>query len=244
MKTASFDFAPTLLPLLKRNLREQRVEIRFNGLQTTKHLIESMGVPHTEIGPLKANGKPIEMDYQVQNSDRIQVWPVEPISNGPIAPRFVLDGHLGRLASYLRMLGFDCLYRGLYEDEELAQVSVEEARILLTRDRMLLMRKVITQGYLLRSLSPEEQLKEIMQRYSLSSWVKPFKRCIRCNHALESVKKDLILKRLEPLTKKYFDEFSLCPGCDQIYWKGSHFDHMQKIIEELCRNKYVMESER
>ena len=136
------------------------------------------------------------------------------------------------------MLGLDCLYNNSYEDDELAHISIEESRILLTRDRLLLMHKVITQGYLLRSLNSTEQLDEVVHRYSLAQWVKPFQRCLRCNHSLEPVEKETVLERLEPLTKKYYDEFKQCPACDQVYWKGSHYDRMLQLIEKVSENDF------
>jgi len=233
MKVARFDFAPDLQSLLKRDLRGQLVEMKFKGPQSVKHLIESLGIPHTEIGPLNADGREIGLDYIVHDGDRIEVRPVAPATDETAEPRFVLDGHLGRLASHLRMLGLDCLYDNGYEDEELVQISVEEERVLLTRDRLLLMHKVISQGYLLRSLNPTEQLYEVVQRYGLVKWVKPFQRCMSCNHLLESVSKEAVLHRLEPLTKEYFDDFRICPACEQVYWKGSHYERMMELIENI-----------
>jgi uncharacterized protein with PIN domain len=131
------------------------------------------------------------------------------------------------------MLGLDSLYRNDYDDKELVRVSVDEVRILLTRDLRLLMHKNITSGQLIWSLEPEEQFREVIVRYGLKKWIKPFKRCIRCNNPLETVPKDEILGQLQPLTRLYFEEFHICPACKQIYWKGSHFDRMQKIIEEI-----------
>ena len=235
MKVARFDFAPSLQPLLKRDLRDRPVEMHFRGPQSIKHLIESLGIPHTEIGSVIVNGQTFGLDYIVDNGDRIEVQPVAP-SNQIVEPRFVLDGHLGRLASHLRMLGLDCLYHNGYEDEELVQISIEDKRILLTRDRLLLMHKVITQGYLLRSLNSNEQLFEVVHRYGLVRWVKPFQRCMRCNHPLKSVEKETVLEKLEPLTKKYYHEFKLCPACDQVYWKGSHYERMLKLIETVSKN--------
>jgi hypothetical protein len=232
MKTIRFNFASSLQPLLKRDLRGQPVELPFQGPQSVKHLIESLGIPHTEIGPLSVNGETFGLEYIVHDRDRIEVQPVTP-ADLTEEPRFVLDGHLGKLASHLRMLGLDCLYNNGYEDDELVQISVEEQRILLTRDRLLLMRKVITQGYLLRSLNPSEQLQEIIQRYRLVKWIKPFQRCIRCNHPLEAVRKETVLEKLEPLTKKYYDEFKLCPACEQVYWKGSHYEKMVRMIKDI-----------
>ncbi len=241
MKDARFDFSPDLQPLLKRDLRGQSVEMRFQGRQSVKHLIESLGIPHTEIGTLNANGRSIGLEYITQDGDRIEIQPVAPV-NLTEEPRFVLDGHLGRLASHLRMLGLDCLYDNGYEDDELVRVSVEEERVLLTRDRLLLMHKVITQGYLLRSLNSTEQLHEVVQRYGLVKWVRPFQRCLNCNHLLEPVEKEMILEKLEPLTKKYFFDFKLCPACDQVYWKGSHYEKMLRVIESISGGKHTPET--
>lgn len=233
MKAAWFDFDPALHVLLRRDLRGQVVEMHFKGQQSVKHLIESLGIPHTEIGPLTADGVTVGLEYIVHDGDRIEVRPVAP-ADLTEEPRFVLDGHLGRLASHLRMLGLDCLYNNGYEDDELVRISVEEERILLTRDRLLLMHKVITRGYLLRSLNSTEQLYEVVRRYELVKWVRPFQRCLNCNHPLQAVGKETVLEKLEPLTKKYYDDFRLCPACDQVYWKGSHYEKMLQVIESLA----------
>ena len=238
MKVALFDFDPDLQVLLQHDRRGQTVEMRFQGPQSVKHLIESLRIPHTEIGPLTSNGISIGLDYIVHDGDRIEVRPGAPVDLAD-EPRFVLDGHLGRLASHLRMLGLDCLYKNEYEDDELVRISVDEGRILLTRDRLLLMHKVITQGRLLRSLNSTEQLYEVVQRYGLVKWVRPFQRCMNCNHPLESVEKDKVLEKLEPLTKKYYDDFKLCPACDQVYWKGSHYEKMLRVIESISGEEHT-----
>jgi uncharacterized protein with PIN domain len=131
------------------------------------------------------------------------------------------------------MLGFDCLYKNDFTDDELAQILQRQERILLSRDRRLLMRKVVVHGYCPRSLEPLEQLAEVVERFALLTQISPFHRCLRCNHPLETVSKDAILERLEPLTKLYFDEFQICPSCSQIYWKGSHYERMQDLITKL-----------
>ena len=116
---------------------------------------------------------------------------------------------------------------------ELAQVADAEGRILLTRDRRLLMRKAVRYGCCLRSTDPREQLIEVVRRYGLADQARPFRRCLRCNQPLEAVSKDEIIDRLQPLTRLYFEEFSICPGCHQVYWKGSHYDHMRELIAQL-----------
>ena len=231
MSKAYFRFFGRLNDFLPKDRREQSIRVDFRGQQSIKHLAESLGVPHPEIGEVRVRGEGGTLNAITQDGDQIEV---RPISNGfPTEPRFLLDNHLGRLAAYLRMLGFDCLYDNDFDDEELAGVLQREERILLSRDRRLLMRKVVTHGYCPRSLNSLDQLTEVVQRFELTERIIPFHRCLRCNHPLETVSKQEVLHRLEPLTRKYFDEFKICPACKQIYWKGSHYERMQEIIESL-----------
>jgi len=241
MKKAIFYFSPELHVFLEPSRRQNPFEYEFTGPQSVKHLIEAAGVPHTEVSRVKVNGPPAGFETQVQNGDRVEVFSFLTGQENPSGrengfdershPRFILDNHLGKLASYLRMLGFDCLYRNDFHDAELAQLTLEQSRILLTRDHRLLMRKAVLQGYWLRSQDPDRQLKEVLTRYALGSLVKPFQRCMRCNALLEPASKETILHRLQPLTIQYFDEFRLCPACGQIYWQGSHYTKMLAFIE-------------
>ena len=235
LKTVQFNFSLELRLLLKHDLRCDWFDYQFKGPQTVKHLIESLSIPHTEIGRILVNGETQGIDYLVQNMDRVEVSNCEIQSSSPETnagePRFVLDGHLGRLTAYLRMLGLDCQYHNDYSDEELVQVSISESRILLTRDRRLLMHKTILHGCLVRSLNPEQQLLQVMHRFMLKQWIRPFQRCLLCNHMLTPIEKGDVLHRLKPLTKKYFDEFHTCLNCHQIYWKGSHYERMLLLID-------------
>lgn len=240
MKKAIFNFSPELHVFLEPSRRQNPFEYEFTGPQSVKHLIEAAGVPHTEVSRIQVNGAPAGFDIQVQDGDQVEVFSFLALDNLPLQasdfsersnPCFILDNHLGKLTSYLRMLGFDCLYRNDFQDAELAQRSQEQNRILLTRDHRLLMRKAVTQGYWLRSQDPDQQLKEVLTRYSLASLVKPFQRCMRCNALLEPVSKETILHRLQPLTVQYFNEFRLCPACGQVYWQGSHYTKMLSFIE-------------
>ena len=232
MLSAQFHFHGDLIGLLKKD-QQVGFTYHFTGSQSAKHLIESVSVPHTEVGSLQVNILEQNLGWIVQNGEQVDVFPCPtPLLPEP-DPRFILDNHLGRLAAGLRLLGFDCLYRNDYQDEELAAVSAAEDRILLTRDRRLLMRKIVLRGRLLRSIISAEQLDEILQRYALKSAIQPFRRCPRCNGILAVVEKAEIDALLQPLTREYFHEFKRCPDCRQIYWKGSHYDHMQSWIERL-----------
>jgi uncharacterized protein with PIN domain/sulfur carrier protein ThiS len=211
--------------------------------RSVKDLIESIGVPHTEIDLIIVNGQSVNFDYLVQDGDHISVYPVfesldiSPLNHCQAKPlrktRFVLDTHLGKLAAYLRMLGFDTIYRNDYDDPELARISVDERRILLTCDRQLLMRKKITHGYFVRSRQPQQQLLEVLLRFDLTNNQQPFTRCMHCNGKIRPVNKQSIEERLPPNTKQYYDEFFQCEICNKIYWKGSHYQKMKRMIDNL-----------
>ena len=240
LKTASFHFFGSLndfLPVDKQNIV---FSIAFQGDQSVKHLFESCGAPHTEVERVIVNGTPVTQKYIVQDGDQVEIYPttLPPLlktgrEDQPASTRFVLDNHLGKLAAYLRLLGFDVIYRNDLQDEELALIASQEIRVLLTRDRRLLMRSVVTQGYYVRAILPRQQVVEILTRYDLFSAITPFGRCVHCNALLQPVSKDQILDRLQPRTRLYFDEFQRCTSCGQVYWKGSHYERLQEFIREL-----------
>jgi hypothetical protein len=211
-------------------------------------MIQALGVPHTEVDLILVNGQSVDFSYLVQDGDCISVYPVfEAIDITPVVrvrpqplrePRFVLDVHLGRLAGYLRMLGFDTLYRNDYADQELAHISSSQGRILLTRDRGLLKRSIVSHGYCLRATNPRQQLAEILRRFDLYWLIKPFQRCIRCNSLLQPVEKARVINRLPPQIQSDYDddEFRLCQSCDRVYWPGSHYDRMREFIERVLQS--------
>lgn len=238
---AVFRFYAELNEFLPADKRYQPMIISFKGRQSVKHLIESSGIPHTEVDLVLVNGKSVDFSYLVKQHDQVAVYPVfESLDITPLlrirpkplrVPRFVLDGHLGRLAAYLRMLGFDTIYRNDFDDEELADISAEQNRILLTRDRGLLKRRMVTRGFCLRTKDSRQQLLDVVRRFDLLTQVNPFTRCIACNGILRHVKKSDVLDELQPKTRKYFHEFSRCEDCGKIYWKGSHHDRMQTLLD-------------
>ena len=241
MKSAHFRFYAELNDFLPRSRRQIAFDAMFEGRVSIKHMIESLGVPHPEVDLVLINGQSVDFSYLVQDGDQISVYPVfESIDITPevrLRPkplreiRFVLDAHLGRLAAYLRMLGFDAIYRNDFADEELAQISSQEVRILLTRDRGLLKRGKVTHGYCVRDTNSRCQLVEVLRRFDLSRVVAPFTRCMRCNGSLQPISKTSISHRLQPKTRQYYHEFRICEECDQIYWKGSHYQRMQQFIQ-------------
>jgi uncharacterized protein with PIN domain len=226
-------------------LPPQRRKVTFTHELTrrtsVKDLIESFGVPHTEVEIILANGRSVDFAYIVQAGDRISVYPrFESLDISPLIrlrekplrdPRFVVDANLGQLARYLRLLGFDATYRNSFTDAEVAQIGSREKRIVLTRDRALLQHKIITHGYFVRAVKPREQVREILARLDLYRALRPFTRCLRCNGELETVDKEAVLQQLEPKTKRYYDRFRKCKACGQAYWKGSHFNRMEKLCD-------------
>ena len=249
MQQAYFRFYAELNDFLPVNKRQRTFSHPFTLSGSVKDMIEALGVPHTEVDLILANGHSVDFSYLVQADDRISVYPVfESIDITPalrVRPeplresRFVLDVHLGQLAVYLRMLGFDTLYRNDYPDEELALVSSQEGRILLTRDRGLLKRSIVTHGYCLRTTNPRQQLVEVLRRFDLFGAVHPFQRCLHCNSLLQSVAKAQISHRLPPQTRRDHDFFRLCPKCDRIYWRGSHYKRMLRFVEAVIEDNRV-----
>ncbi|MEZ4864444.1 MAG: Mut7-C RNAse domain-containing protein [Caldilineaceae bacterium] len=147
--------------------------------------------------------------------------------------KFILDVHLGKLARWLRLLGFDTLYRNDYDDPEIVEIAACEGRTILTRDGGIMKRRAVIRGYHIQSTNPEEQLRELFACYPLEQQIKPFRRCLACNGLLKSVDKATILHLLEPKTIHYYDEFFRCTDCQKIYWRGTHFTRMEAFVARV-----------
>jgi uncharacterized protein with PIN domain len=221
--------------------RGREFEILVNGRPSVKDVVESAGVPHTEIDVILVNGESVDFARLVQEGDRLAVYPrFESLDITPVLrlrpaplrdPRFVLDGHLGRLAGYLRLFGFDSLYRTEWDDAALAAVSAQEERILLTRDRGLLKRSEVTRGYCPREHHPRRQLVEVIRRFDLLGAARPLTRCMACNGALQPAPKADVLAEIPPDVARAQDVFTRCPSCRRVYWEGSHFERLVALIE-------------
>jgi uncharacterized protein len=240
VRHAIFRFYGELNDFLPAHLRQRTVRRECEGPASVKDLIESCGVPHTEVDLVLINGDPADFARQVADGDRVAVYPrfrsVEPapevrLQPPPLAtPRFVLDIHLGRLAGYLRLAGFDAAYRNDFSDEELARVSHHEDRTLLTRDRELLKRSIVTRGYFVRETIPRRQLAEIIRHFDLDRRVAPLTRCARCNAALVSVPKEDVADELPPYVRANRREFLRCSGCRRVYWEGTHVNQIRRFL--------------
>lgn len=236
--TAQIHFPPALDFFLPLDLRGRPLTMRFRGSPALKNQIEALGIPHPEVGRVTVNHQPCTLMYRLHDGDQIQVyaWTLADSASNE-EPRFLLDNHLGRLTAYLRMLGMDALYPNPCDDVTLAALAAEQGRVLLSRDRRLLMRKVIVHGYCPRSLEPREQIFEVVDHYNLTERIRPFQRCLSCNTLLQLVAKSEVDDRLESLTRRYYDEFHRCPACGQVYWKGSHYEHMLELVDRLMTSK-------
>jgi uncharacterized protein with PIN domain len=240
---AVFRFYEELNDFLPPGKRRKRIVYAFSGKPAVKDAIEAQGVPHTEVDLIVVGGESVGFDHHLRDGDEVAVYPVfESLDITPVVklreeplrePRFVLDVHLGKLARLLRLLGFDALYRSDYDDPEIVRLSVEQRRVVLTRDRQLLHARVITHGYCLRSTDPEEQLAEVIRRFDLRQRVAPFSRCLSCNEVLEPVAKEEVLDRLEPRTRRDHDTFVRCPACERIFWPGSHHRRLSAVVERF-----------
>lgn len=227
---------------LRPDRRQRSFAVPYGAPRSIKDLLESIGVPHPEIGLMLADGRPVDFGHPVARGERISAYP--PMSTLalpdhirlrpplPARPKFVLDVHLGQLARDLRMLGFDALYSNESADRSLAALA-DADRLLLTRDRELLKRRRIVHGRYVRATAPSDQLIEILQRYDLVDQIDPFARCLRCNAELEPAGPEQIEAQVPPNARKEHAEFRSCPGCGSIYWAGSHVKAMRNRIEQL-----------
>jgi uncharacterized protein with PIN domain len=209
--------------------------------QTAKSLVESLGIPHTEVDLLLVNGRSVGFRHRLAVGDRLAVYPVfeslELSGSSRVRPRplrtvrFVLDVHLGSLARLLRLAGFDSLYDNRWEDRTLSRLARQDGRILLTRDRGLLMRAEVTHGYCLRSPHPPAQLSEVLARFDLGRRLSPFSLCLVCNRGLQRLPRRRARERVPAAVARRYRRFRACPQCGRVYWRGSHWERMRRFLE-------------
>ena len=214
-----------------------------------KDIVEALGVPHTEIGMITSLGTAKDLWYIPEDKDWIHVYPVEPPLNVTIPTllrpdpfprvRFVADVNVGKLAKLMRLLGFDTAYENGWSDPDIAERAFKEQRIVLTKDRDLLKRKIISYGRLVRSIKPWDQLAEIVHFFGLEKRISPFRICTLCNRTLVRVRKEEVIQELEPLTRIFFNEFTRCPGCGKVYWAGTHHERILEGIRSLEKGSHL-----
>lgn len=240
MALAEFRFYEELNDFLPAERRKRAFDYDCARRATVKNAIEALGVPHTEVEVILANSESVDFSYIVRDGDRISVYPqfealdVSPILRVREKPlrliRFIADAHLGGLAKYLRIVGFDTLYRNDFHDREVVALAAAERRIILSRDKGLLMHRAVTHGCYVRATRPLAQLEEVLSRLDLRRALRPFTRCLCCNAPLEAVDKAALADRLPPDTLRYYEDFRTCRACDRVYWPGSHFRHLRAVL--------------
>jgi hypothetical protein len=243
MVTATFRFYEELNDFLAPARRKQEFTAPCARAATTKHMIEALGVPHTEVELILVNGESADFSRILQDGDRVAVYPrfeamdVTPLLRVREHPlretRFVADAHLGGLAHMLRMLGFDTLYDNHIHDDDIVAICEQDGRIVLTRDRELLKRRTVTHGCFVHALKSEQQLREVVERLDLARSAKPFTLCLHCNRPLRSVDKAVVYDRLPPKVQAHYEKFSTCDHCGRVFWEGSHWRNMRRVLDDL-----------
>jgi uncharacterized protein with PIN domain len=243
--TANFRFYGELNVFVAPGRRQRAFTCVCARDATVKHMVEALGVPHTEVALLLVNGEPAQFARLLRDGDRVAVYPrFASIDIGALAPapqsqpqpqpqtlRFIADAHLGGLARLLRMAGFDTLYDNGFADDRIEALASEEARLVLTRDRELLKRRTIDHGCYVHALRPQAQLAELAGRLALRAAAAPFTLCLHCNAPLRAVARDLVLDRLPPMVRAHHHDFRTCDVCLRVYWKGSHWSRMTAQLE-------------
>jgi hypothetical protein len=215
----------------------------FAGTPSVKDLLESLGPPHPEVDVILVDGEAVDFSHRVEDGARVSAYPafhsidVTPVTRVglplPSDPRFALDVGLGRLSGFLRMLGFDTLWRNDFADDELARLSGDEERVVLTRDIGLLKRAEVRHGYYPRNTDPAHQLVEVVRRYQLTVRMRPFTRCLACNAPLAVAGKDEVLDRIPEGVAATHSRFQQCHECKRVYWPGTHHQRMQALVDKL-----------
>lgn len=218
--------------------RHQPIRRTVDCRTAVKDLIESCGIPHSEVDLILVDKRRVDFPFRIENDCITDVYPFssERTSSG-LQSRgirgFVADGHLGKLVRDLRLLGIDVAYRNDADDRDLLTIMQREKRALLTRDRLLLMHRIVENGFFPRSQTPFEQTVETIRRFELAPALAPFIRCLRCNGILNRTEKEAVIDQLEPLTRLYYDDFTKCPSCGQTYWRGSHMEKLETRVANI-----------
>lgn len=240
MAPATLRFYGDLSDFLPRARRGLAFESETGERRSVKDLIESFGVPHCEVFLILVDGAGVGLDHVIAGGERIAVYPhltdIDPTdlpSAGEALPRdgrFVLDGHLGRLAAYLRALGFDVAWDRDADDAAIARVAQVEDRVVLTRDVGLLKRSAVRHGRFVRATAPTEQLAEIVRVFRLADRAAPFTRCLRCNTKLADAARDSLRDVVPSAVLERFDRFSACPTCGRAFWRGTHYERLASLL--------------
>ncbi len=234
-------FYAELNDFLREERRQRAFRYAFEGTPSVKDTIEAIGVPHTEIDVILVEDRSVGFDHLLKGGERVAVYPVferydvSPVTRLRPAPlrvtRFVADVHLGSLARYLRLLGFDTIWERDLADEAIIEIARDEQRIILTRDKGILKNGRVTHGYWLRNTGPLRQLDEVIRAIDLARDIEPYTRCLECNGEIQSVERSAVVHSVPLQVFLVHRDFKQCRHCHRVYWKGSHLRRLDKIIE-------------
>ena len=243
MPKITFRFYEELNDFLPKNRRKADFETMYKGKRSIKDMIESLGVPHTEVDLILVNGKSVDFNYILQDKDRVSVYPVFESLNitnvthlrkTPLRRnKFIADINLGNIVKYMRALGLDLFYDSLLSTREIIEISERENRIILTKNSKLLKFKDVSHGIFIRPGTTTEQIRRIIDYLDIKDDIKPFSRCLQCNTLLDVVPKENILNKIPPMTIEFCDEYFQCQSCGKIYWKGTHFINMMRVLKQI-----------
>lgn len=222
-----------MLMFLRAGRRAEHVTVPCDGVSTVGHLVESLGVPRTEVGGLTVSGHPVGLRYLPHGGDVIEVHPVARPQLLESA-RFVLDVHFGALARRLRLIGLDIAYANDAADDDLVSQANAEQRVLLTQDRALLCRARLWAGAYVRGARPDDQLLDVLNRFAPP--LAPWTRCTACNGLLRPAAKSAVESSLKPGTRRTYQEFAQCQSCSRVYWRGAHATRLQAVIDRATES--------
>jgi uncharacterized protein with PIN domain len=225
---AELRFADELRLFLPPGRRHGQVRVACDGTSSLGHLVQSLGVPLTEVGGLAVNGEPATPGYRPAGGDIAQIGAVRRPQR-PAPARFILDVHLGTLARRLRLAGVDAAWPDDRGDDVLIEAANAGRRVLLTKDRGLLFRRKLWLGAYVRGAQPDEQLGDVLERFAPP--LAPWTRCTACNGPLAPARKGDVEPLLRPGTRRTYHRFSRCTACGQVYWRGAHAKRLEAIVQ-------------
>jgi uncharacterized protein len=242
-------FYEELNDFLPPGLRKKSFFHHVRGTPSVKDMVEALGIPHTEVDVILVNGESVGFEHRIEGGERVAVYPtferldvssLTRLRSRPLRePKFIADVHLGKLARYLRLVGFDTVYERALDDAVIAARSRDECRIVLTRDRGLLKRKSVVRGHFVRETNADAQLVEVIDAFDLRGQVAPFTRCLVCNGDVRPVERRLVEDRLPRYTAMEYERFRRCGGCDKLYWAGAHFARLESLVASVAGGKPV-----
>jgi len=220
---------PALRFLLPRRARDGgELDLPRDPTASVGHVVQSAGVPLTEVGDLLVAGTSVSWRSRLQEQDRLEVVVrarPQPLQ-GPAL--FLLDVHLGALTRRLRLLGVNAAYDKDADDDHLVEQADREDRVLLSRDRGLLMRRALRRAAFVRGQDPDDQLADVIERFRPP--LQPWSLCPLCGGTLTPVSKAEVTDQLQPGTLRTQQQFSRCRSCRHVYWHGAHDAKLQQIV--------------